>query len=275
MITEMMGAHSTNTIVPGHGDWWELTNFDTNAVNLRGYRFDDYGGVPTNALVITNATVMQPGAVFVTNQILIQPGESVLFLSDMTPEAFACWWGERNLPERVQFVRYAGNGFQANYDSVTLWNPTATQASDYTDRAEYVNLNPDFTPVRGTSLTFWCGGWIEFGQSSVLGDCGAVRAAEADDIGSPGYVANHPPRTVVPRPPFCLQVSRDSQGVHLTWRTQCEMRYELQYKEDLAALTWTPLSQHSASGPQTITTDATSDGRPCRFYRLVALSDPP
>ena len=145
VITEMMGGHSTNTSVSSHGDWWELTNFDTNAVNLTGYRFDDYPGLLDGAVVITNAVVMQPMDIYVTNQVVIQPGESILFLSDMTPEAFACWWGEENLPERAQFVCYAGNGFQAVGDSVTLCNATATDPNDFLARAEYVNLNPDLS----------------------------------------------------------------------------------------------------------------------------------
>jgi hypothetical protein len=259
VITEMMGSHSTNTTVSGHADWWELTNFDTNAVNLRGYRFDDYPGV-------------LEGAVVITNDVILQPGEAVVFFQDMTPEAFTSWWGEENLPEHVQFVRYVGNGFQSQYDSVTLWNATALEPEDIIARAEYVHLNPDFTPVRGISLTFWCDGWIEFGRPSVLGECGGIRAAESDDIGSPGYLTNHPPRTVAPR---CLQIACDAQGAQLTWRTQAGKRYELQCRPDLAAADWIPLSQHSAGGTQLETEDATAAAASRRFYRLVVLPDPP
>ncbi len=259
VITEMMGGHSTNTTVLGHGDWWELTNFGTNAVNLRGYRFDDYPGV-------------LEGAVVITNEVILQPGEAVLFIQDMTSESFASWWGEENLPEHAQFVCYVGNGFQALYDSVTLWNATALVSSDFIARAEYVNLNPDFTPVLGLSLSFWCDGWIEFGQTSALGQCGAIRAVESDDIGSPGYLTNHPPRTIAPR---CLGITCEAQGVGLTWKTQSGKRYELQAKDDLAASTWTPLSQQTASGSELLTTDATASAAPRRFYRLVVRSDGP
>lgn len=276
VVTEMMGAPSTNTTRLGHGDWWELTNPDTNAVDVTGYRFDDFPGVLEGAVRITNAFVKVPGAIYVTNHVIIQPGESILFLSDMTPEAFACWWGEGNLPERIQFVCYTGNGFQAEGDTITLWNSTATDPEDFITRGEYVNLNDDFTPRRGVSLTFWCTGWIEFGQPSVQDQCGAVVAMEGGDVGSPGFVSNHSPHSVVPRAPRCLRVTRDGQGVHLTWSTQCDKTYELWCKDDLAATNWTSvITRIPAAGPQTITTDASAAGRPHRFYRLSVLPDLP
>lgn len=160
---------------------------------------------------------------------------------------------------------------------MTLWNPTAKVASDYIDRAEGVFLKDTWPPepLPG-SRTYWTNRWVEFGTPSVWGEYGGIQAAESDDIGSPGFMTNHPPRTVaVPRPPRCLRVARDAQGVHLTWSTQCEKHYELQSKDDLAAPAWTPLSQHPAAGPQTTTTDATCGGAPSRFYRLLVLPDAP
>ena len=258
LVTEMMGGHSDNTAVTGHGDWWELTNFAAHAVNLHGYRFDDYPGD-------------LEGAVVVTNDLVIQPGESILFIQDMTPEAFTSWWGEENLPAGVQFVSYVGNGFQASYDAIKLWNPTARKRDDLIASAEYVNLNPDSSPVYGVSLTSWCDGPIEFGTPSVLGQAGAIRAGESDDIGSPGYIANHPVRTMAPR---CLQISHDDQGVHLVWKTQGGKRYELQSKDSLAGSQWTPRAQYVASATQLMTDDTPSADVLSRFYQLVVVPDP-
>jgi hypothetical protein len=201
-ITEMMGSRSTNTTVFGRGDWWELTNFDAEPVNLRGFRFDDYPGV-------------LEGAVVITDDLILQPGASVLFIQEMSPDFFKLWWGEENLPENQQFFRYEGNGINANYDSITLWNATALELNDFVTRAEYVHLDRgDFTPVRGLSLSFWCDDPIEFGQPSVLGECGAIRAAGSEDIGSPGFVRNHPSR------PKALGISQNAGSVHLTWKTE-------------------------------------------------------
>lgn len=252
VITEVMGSTSTNTTIFGRGDWWELTNFDTEAVQLRGYRFDDGPGVLEGALVITN-------------DLVIQPGESILFIADMTPEFFTEWWGEENLPEHVQFFPYFGNGLDADGDSMTLWNATPLDESDFIARAEYLQrLNPDFTPVGGPSQTYWCEGYNEEGWSSVAGQCGAIQAARSDDVGSPGYRTNRPPRTVAPR---CQGVAHDGVGVHLTWKTQVGRHYELLGHDDLKASTWTVLSEHTSEGTQLVVTDANPNG-PQRFYRL-------
>lgn len=253
-ITEMMGSTSTNSTISGRGDWWELTNFDTNAVNLRGYRFDDFPGVLEGALVITN-------------EVIIQPGESVLFIQDMTPDLFALWWGEENLPENAQFVHYSGNGFTAAGDSITLWNPTALAPDDFIDRAEYVHLNPDFTPMRGISLSFWCEGFIEFGTPSVTNVCGTIGAASSADLASPGFVANHPPR------PRAMQILRDAQGMHLTWKTQTGVQYELLGKDLLTATNWTSLGQHPATDSILTITDATATNTATRFYRLRVVPE--
>jgi hypothetical protein len=58
---------ATNTTVFSRADWWELTSFDTYAVNLRGYRFND-------------SPARLKSAVVITNDVIIQPGESVLFI---------------------------------------------------------------------------------------------------------------------------------------------------------------------------------------------------
>ena len=248
IVTEMMGTRSTNTSIFGRADWWELTNFETYSVNLRGYRFDDEPGALS-------------GAVVITNDLVIQPGESVLFIQDMTPEFFTEWWGEENLPQGVQFVRYAGNGFNVlEGDSLWLWNATPINRIDYVWQAAYGQVNGDPT------LTFWCDGFDEFGWNSVLGQCGAIRATLSDDIGSPGYITNHPPRTVAPR---CLAISRNGPEVQLTWKTQPGKRYELQAKQDLNVSGWNPITQRVASGTQLILTDTPDGNAPRRFYRLV------
>lgn len=256
VITEVMGSASTNTTIFGRGDWWELTNLDAEAVQLRGYRFDDDPGVLEGAMVITN-------------DLVIQPGESILFISDMTTEFFIEWWGEENLPENVQFVRYFGNGFDARGDSMTLWNATAVDAFDWVARAEYLQiLNPDFTPAGGPSQTYWCDEYNEEGWSSTAGQCGAIQAARSDDVGSPGYRTNHPPRTVAPR---CQGVVHDGMGVHLTWRTQPGRSYDFLGRDNLSSSTWTVLGRHASEGTQLVVTDNSPKG-PQRFYRLQVTS---
>jgi len=260
VVTEIMGSRAPSTNSLGRADWWELTNFDSYAVNLRGYRFDDFPGV-------------LDGSVVITNEVIIRPGESVLFIQDITPESFTTWWGEENLPPNVQFVRYAGNGFNALGDALILWNATPKDRLDYVHQALYSqDLNPDFTPIGGPSRTFYTEGFEHFGRPSVIGEFGAIRAFTSDDVGSPGYITNHPPRTLAPRG---VEVSFSKPTVQLLWKTQTGKRYELQSKADLQALKWTTLSQHTASADTLRTLDPITEDIPQRFYRLVVVMDPP
>lgn len=251
-ITEMMGLASTNTTVFGRGDWWELTNLDTNSVNLRGYRFDDYP--PTFE-----------GAVVITNDLVIQPGESVLFLQDMTPEFFQLWWGEENLPENIQFFRYFGNGITAEFDTITLWNAAALTLTNFVVESEYFHYGLDGAPVRGQSLSFWCEGFNFFGEASLTNVCGAVKAASSGDVASPGYLTNHPPRTV---PPRAARIFRDAQGTHLTWRVTTGKQYQLESKDSLSMTNWNSLGQHTATNPLSFLLDTATTNGVARFYRL-------
>ena len=46
-ITEIVSSGSTNlgaTLVTQKSDWWELSNFGTNTINLDGYKWNDNAG---------------------------------------------------------------------------------------------------------------------------------------------------------------------------------------------------------------------------------------
>jgi hypothetical protein len=250
-VTEVMAAASTNSPYPNHGDWWELTNFGSDAVSVQGYRFDDTPGVLGGAVVITNG-------------VMIRPGESVVFISDMSREEFVSWWGADQLPELVQIIPYAGNSFDALGDSLYLWNATATSRDDVIASLSFVN------DTRGVSL------WFdpieaEFGELSVEGERGAFRAVEADDVGSPGWITNPPPRVVAPR---LLSVAHTSGAVALTWSAQIGRRYEVQFCDHLSQPVWVPLQSMVAEALSLTFTDVHGQS-PQRFYRVVASSPDP
>ncbi len=245
-VTEVMAAASTNATLRTHRDWWELTNFGTNAVSLRGYRFDDTPGVLS-------------GAVTITNDVVLQPGESVVLISDATPAEFVRWWGEENLPGNLQIIAYAGNSFDSLGDSLFLWNATANARDDVITSISFVN------DMRGVSLWF-DSGLAEFGLPSVEGERGAFRAVEADDIGSPGWITNPPPRVV--RPKF-VSIVREGEGVTLTWKTKPGQIYEVQACQDLALGDWVSWRVLSAEGATLSISDPLGTGTG-RYYRLVA-----
>lgn len=98
-ITEVVSSGSTNlgaALVASKSDWWELSNFGTNAINLTGYKWND------------NAGGLIGGDALPFNGLVIQPGESIVFVETLanicTNETqFRAWWG----PSLGAAVRFA------------------------------------------------------------------------------------------------------------------------------------------------------------------------
>jgi hypothetical protein len=244
IATEAMAWPSTNTRMPGHDDWWELTNEGTNEVNLRGYRFNDFGGTLTNAVVVTN-------------DVIVKPGGSVILVSSMTPEAFKSWWGKTNLPEDLQIISYPGHGFNNSGDAIHLWNATAQEGDAWLFSCSVMDTN--MFPSPGFSLQFdpilaACG------IPSVEGEDGAFRASESDDIGSPGWISR----------PNIISIQLETTGIGLTWKTQPGRVYALQYSDTLAQPNWTTLYELPATDTTLSAMDTKSEVSQ-RFYRVVLL----
>ncbi|MCS7091591.1 MAG: immunoglobulin domain-containing protein [Limisphaera sp.] len=170
-ITEAMSSASTNNLlgVTQGPDFWELTNFGSEPVDLTGYRWNDNDGGLAGA----------DSAPF--NGLVIGAGETILFVQNNvsgwdTPEAFRAWWG---LPATQRVVFYSGNGLSSNGDSVILWGPGAVSDEDILDRV-------DFGPATsGHSFTYSTADG-SFGVVSQVGQDGAFVAALSADVGSPG-----------------------------------------------------------------------------------------
>src|SRR4051794_41010043 len=89
-ITEVMTSESSTAAgvpgAPSHPDWWELSNFGTNDVDLAGYSWNDnaHGGL-----------FSADAAPF--NGAIIHAGEAVVFAQQNSvitdADAFRTWWG--------------------------------------------------------------------------------------------------------------------------------------------------------------------------------------
>jgi hypothetical protein len=193
-------------------------------VDLYGYRWDDWPGN-----IGGGATVNRP--------VLLQPGESVLFVESTAPEVFRRWWGADNLPANLQFIIYGANGLAGDGDEITLWNPTATDDWDFIDSVGFS------TATRGASFWFEpddpCS---EFGVLSVAGQCGAWSAAEDGDVASPGWTAG--------TGPALLRVEHMGSFALVWWRAQ-------------------PGSTYCFPGATGAEIDFNLNGVPQRFYRVV------
>jgi len=233
-------------------DWWELTNTGNEPVNLCGYRWDDatgnIGGGPT-----------------ITNAVIIQPGESVIFLEGRTPEFFTAWWGASNLPPGLQFVSYTANGLSFDSDEINIWNPTAMDDSDWIDQVNFA------TATAGASFWFDIEACPISGiasLTSIEGECGAIRSAQGCDIGSPGWTRWTPPRLT--------SIRRDGVEVKLEWKAQPGSTTMVEYTNHIVSSTapapWPSLGIFSFPGATGSTSDTNAAGDPQRFYRVKQIA---
>ncbi|HTJ00591.1 MAG TPA: lamin tail domain-containing protein [Dongiaceae bacterium] len=253
VITEVMSGESTNNDTgdtSGHADWFELSNLGSFPVNLYGYRIDD----SHNSLAQT-ATV--------TNRTFIQPGESVVFVQNMTPQAFRDWWGT-NLPASTQIISYngSGQGLSGTGDAVHVWNAAATTDADQVANASFL-LSTDgvsfgFDPTVPNQTGFY--GFAPDGLS-VAGVNGAFAAAVGGDIGSPGTIVN------LPR---ILSLTPSAGGFQLTWVNQPNWNYAVQYKTNLTDASWLTLTNGTSdSGSVFGVTDPDTSAQ--RYYRIMLV----
>lgn len=181
-------------LVAKQSDYWELTNYGTNAIDLSGYQFADIDEVPRPLF---------PSG----DPLTIASGESIVFVRSnvTTNEAqFRAWWGAC-VPAGVQMRFYPAPGFNANRESVIVYDALG-QVLDRVDFGEARN-GVSFISNTNTGV---------FGAFSQSGACGACQAEGADDIGSPGRVCEPVPLQLVQQP--VSQVGCLGKSVTLTVR---------------------------------------------------------
>jgi len=197
-ITEVMSSsaltfQATNTL-PQTSDWWELSNFGTNAIDLTGYKWND-----NNPALGAGALAGADPAPFVG--LIIQPGESVLIVESNTAAGnistnaaqFRAFWG---LSPSVQVRLFQGNGLGSSGDSVRLWGPNAANDFDLVDAVDFG------TALRGSTFIYNTntGVFAVTGEYSTNGINGAFRAAQSDDVGSPGVNQGPVPLSIFQQP---------------------------------------------------------------------------
>jgi hypothetical protein len=247
-----MGWASTNCLAVERADWFELTNFDTFAVNLRGYRFARLNG--SLKWAFDDARV-------VDQDVVLQPGRSVIFSRDLSPAQFVLWWGAELLPPDLQIVTFTGMGLDSLGETLQFWSPGAVQPEDTITATGFAAFD------NGVSQRFDCSDPDDpacyAGVNSVSGEHGAFRAAQCDDLGSPGYTANPLPRLV--------SLSSDGPNVSVKWRSVVGKTYQFKWKSHLGQATWTLLSTHTATDWVQTATDTTVSAEQQKFYLIEEL----
>lgn len=173
VITEAM-PKSAHTLATIDGDWWELTNTGTSAVNLSGYTWDD---TPTPLL---------PSISYFPN-VTIQPGESIIILQEAVANV-ATWktaWGlgaTQVLSRDLFLGGEAFSGLTEAGDEVNLYDPFGNLVA----HAEFGTV-----PV-GQSAAFLRDGTPIYGLTSTVGEHGAAASTQSPaDVGSPGDARIH------------------------------------------------------------------------------------
>jgi hypothetical protein len=244
-ITEVQSAEAASPGVPT-GDWWELTSFEAAPVNLAGWRFNDSGGGLADPFVLTNS-------------LTIAPGESIVFVENLTPAEFQNWWGATNLPAGLQIVSYHGSGlsFAATGDGVRLWNDVATDPADTIASADFGSSTPGLTfnydPLSAA-----------FGVQSRLGVNGVFQAASAPDIGSPG-------RILAPLAAPSLRLNVAAGQVQISFQASTGRRYSLESRSGLGPDSpWEPTGDSLQSTNNLTAVFEKPLGSVGRFYRVLA-----
>lgn len=247
-ITEVF-ASPLNADQNRHLGWFELTNYDTNAVDLFGWRFAEEYSFEF-AFTITNA-------------LALEPGESVVFAQRLNRDRFAAWWGPANLPSPFKLYTFRGFGLNRTGE-LYLWNPAAL--NPYFDVVTSV-LWPSSTDGISFECTNFCdpdnGCIADANIKSVVGLRGAFRAVD-DDIGSPGYVAN----------PALQILSVDNPGpnqIQMTCKVTPNRRYQLRRASSLASSTWERLQIQAAANNVITIMDQVPQTERTWFYRIEQL----
>jgi hypothetical protein len=230
-----------------HFDWFELTNFDTNEVNLSGWRFSDR---PSFVDAFT-----------ITNSLSLRPGESAVFAERLDERLFASWWGADNLPPGLKVCSYGGFGLGYLGEQLYLWNAAATDPHDPLATVSWAAAT--------LGISFECDRWCdpegygcldEATRESALGRNGAFRATGGADIGSPGYIANPSPRI--------LSVNRTAGGVSLRCRVNVGASYRLWRAPSLLSPVWEAVETKTASDNVLTLGDPLPLNGSAYFYRV-------
>ena len=178
VITEVM-SNSSHPGGSSNGDWWELTNAGSAAVDLEGYYWDD-GGPTAN-----------DGAVFPA--FTLAAGQSLVIVDEADASAFVADWGGG-------FTALVGadfggpdtfSGLSSGGDQIELWtadpnvNPGLLPVASavFGESTDGVSFAWDLSGnALGLSVAGQNGAFVAFSDGATLG------AGPGTDVGSPGVV---------------------------------------------------------------------------------------
>jgi len=174
-ITEVMSSSGTG----GTGDWIEVTNLGSTAVDITGWKVDDNTFNFSLAVELTGVTT-------------IPAGKSVIFIESAAPTTditnFKSFWGSSMNTISVGSYTGSGVGFSPTTDGVVLFNALGVEITSRVSfsaatagKSFYFSYNADGSPVDNAVVSAL--GTINGTVSNQV----TIKSSSAiGDIGSPG-----------------------------------------------------------------------------------------
>jgi hypothetical protein len=162
LITEVMSSANST------GDWFEVTNFDSQPVDITGYKMDDNSFALVSAVSLNGVTAIPGGgiAVFI---------ESAAPATDIA--AFRTYWGARATGIAIGTYTGSGVSLSSTADGVELFDATGAEVTRVSFAVATKGKTFGYDPVTPST----------FGTLAVDGQNGAYTATGTpSDIGSPG-----------------------------------------------------------------------------------------
>jgi len=173
-ITEVAPWSSGNS--PVNADWFELTNFGSEPVNISGWKVDD----------ASNSFAASVALVGITS---IAAGESVIVIEGAGANAnFVPTWFGASAPAGLQIGRYSGSGIGLGTggDALNLF----TSAGVLVTRVDF-GISPSAAPFATFDNSAGLSG-VTLTLLSTIGVNGAFLTASGNEIGSPASVVPEP-----------------------------------------------------------------------------------
>ncbi len=248
LITEVQSSGSFANV-----DWWELTSFESYAINLKGWRFDDN----SHSLAANNALT-------ISNDVIIRPGESIVFCENYTPAQFHAWWP--TMSADTQVVRYNGGGIglsSTSGDEINLWNAVSIVGNELIERISNYTFA---TSPNGISMVYDPENLPVGNVLAVLSTNTILGLAANGMFTSTNGIIASPGRVVQ----AVYATNSVSGGVSLvSWNTVSTRNYAAYYTTNIVAPDWINLSNVTATSSSEVISETVQSGS--RFYRVGSV----
>ncbi len=157
------------------GDWFELTNTTSSAIDITGWKMDDSSNAFLSAVALRGVTSIAAGK----SVIFIEGASTSTGDSTLNAAFLAAWFGA-NVPANVTLANYGGTGvgLSTGGDAVNIFNSTGTNIASVSFGASTAGQTFDNSAgLAGTISTL-----------SALNVGGAITSFNTAEIGSPAAV---------------------------------------------------------------------------------------